>query len=201
MPAKTSKLQLLLRLASRGPVRARDLDDARIPRPYLKRLCDRGELERVGRGLYRLNTASVTELSSLADVGKRVPRGIICLLSALQVHGLTTEAPHAVWLLIDRRARTPTLDTPKLELVRASGPARSHGVEHRLIEGVRVAITTPAKTVADCFRYRRHVGLEVAIAALKEYVEKRKGSIEALVDAARANRTWSVLRAYLEAVV
>jgi hypothetical protein len=140
----------------------------------------------VGRGLYRLAEASVTELSSLADVSKRVPHAVICLLSALQLHGLTTEVPHAVWILIDRHARLPKLTSPRLEVVRASGAAREHGIETRIIDGVNVQLTTPAKTVADCLRSRRHVGLEVARAALEDYLSKRKGSIGALVDAARA---------------
>ena len=93
------------------------------------------------RGLYRLADAPVTELSSLAEVAKRVPHSIICLLSALQVHGLTTEAPHAVWVLIDRHARMPKLVYPKLEVVRASGAARTHGIESRLIDGVKVQVS------------------------------------------------------------
>jgi predicted transcriptional regulator of viral defense system len=149
---------------------------------------------------YRLAKAPVTELSSLADVGKRVPHAIICLLSALQLHGLTTELPHAVWVLIDRHARLPKLTSPRLEVVRASGAARDHGVETRTIEGVNVQLTTPAKTVADCFRFRRHVGLEVARAALEDYLSKRKGSIDALVDAARADRIYAFMRPYLEAL-
>jgi predicted transcriptional regulator of viral defense system len=191
----------LLRLARKGPVRARDLDRVGVPRAYLKRLCDRGLLEQAGRGIYRLADAPVTELSSLAEVSKRVPHGVICLLSALQTHGLTTEAPHAVWVLIDGHARMPKLASPKLEVVRASGTAREHGVETRVIEGVRVQLTTPAKTVADCFRFRRHVGLEVALAALKDYLRKRPGSIDALVEAARADRIYAFMRPYLEALV
>ena len=108
MPRHT-KSQLLLKLAKKGPIRALDLDAIGVPRVYLKRLCESGELERVDRGLYRLASADVTELSSLADVSKRVPHAAVCLLSALQVHGLTTEVPHAVWLLIDREARTPSI--------------------------------------------------------------------------------------------
>jgi predicted transcriptional regulator of viral defense system len=158
-------------------------------------------LERVDRGLYRLAEAPATELSSLAEAAKRVPHAVVCLLSALQVHGLTTESPHAVWVLIDRRARMPKLSYPKLEVVRASGPAREHGVETRVIDGVQVQITTPAKTVADCFRFRRHVGLEVALAALKDYLKTRKGSIDALVEAARADRIYAFMRPYLEALV
>jgi predicted transcriptional regulator of viral defense system len=201
MPAAAkSKTSTLVRLARKGPLRARDLDQAGIPRTYLKRLCEGGILEQVDRGLYRLADAPVSELSSLAEVAKRVPHAIIGLLSALQVHGMTTEAPHAVWVLIDRNARMPKLAYPTLEVVRASGPARSHGVESRTIDHVKVQITTPAKTVADCFRFRRHVGLEVALAALKDYLAKRKGSIDALVEAARADRTYAFMRPYVEAL-
>lgn len=213
MHAADTKTNALLRLARSGPVRARDLGAAGIPRAYLRRLCDRGLLEQVGRGLYRLPDAPVTELHSLAEVAKRVPHATVPLLSALQFHQLTTEAPHAVWLLIDRHARMPHLATPKLEVMRASGAARDHGVEVRTIEGVPVRVTTPAKTVADCFRYRRHVGLEVALAALREYLRPslpersaRRGTgrgptrIDALVEAARADRIYTVLRPYLEAL-
>lgn len=199
-PAAPNKTTALLRLARKGPVRARDLEAAGIPRAYLQRLCARGLLEQVDRGLYRLADAPVTELSSLAEVGKRVPRAVICLLSALQVHGMTSEAPRAVWVLIDRHARTPRVTSPTLEVVRASGRALAHGVEPRVIDGVRVSLTTPAKTVADCFRFRRHVGLEVALAALKDYLRKRVGTIDALVDAAHADRTYAFMRPYLEAL-
>ncbi len=195
-----TKTMILLRLARKGPVRARDLDEARIPRAYLKRLQDRGLLYQVDRGLYRLADAPVTELSSLAEVSKRVPSAVICLLSALQVHGLSTESPHAVWILIDRHARVPTIASPTLEVVRASGAAREHGIETRMVDGVKVRITTPAKTVADCFRFRRHVGLEVAITALKDFIKKRKGTIDALIEAARADRIYAFMRPYLEAV-
>ncbi len=198
--AASSKTDTLIRLARKGPVRARDLDDAGIPRAYLKRLCDRGLLEQVDRGLYRLANAPVTELSSLAEVSKRMPNAVVCLLSALQVHDMTTETPHAVWVLIDRHARLPKRASPRIEVVRASGAAREHGVESRVIDGVRVRLTTPAKTVADCFRFRRHVGLEVALAALKDYLRKRKGGIDALVEAARADRIYAFIQPYLEAL-
>lgn len=199
-PAAPTKTTTLLRLARKGPVRARDLDEAGIPRAYLKRLCDRGLLEQIDRGLYRLVDAPVTELSTLAEVSKRIPHAVICLLSALQVHGMTTEAPHAVWVLIDRHARMPKITAPTLEVVRASGGALGHGVETRVIDGVKVRLTSPAKTVADCFRFRRHLGLEVALAALKDYLGKRKGSIDALVEAARADRIYAFMRPYLEAL-
>jgi predicted transcriptional regulator of viral defense system len=199
MPS-THKTDALLRLARKGPIRARDLDDAAIPRTYLARLCKRGILEQVDRGLYRLVDAPVTELHSLAEVAKRVPHAVICLLSALQVHELTTEAPHAVWIMIDTHARAPAIGYPRVELVRASGNARSHGVEKRTIEGVTVRLTTPAKTVADCFRYRKHVGLDVALTALREYLRKYRGGIDALTKAARADRIYAFMRPYIEAL-
>jgi predicted transcriptional regulator of viral defense system len=201
MPVGAGKTKKLLQLARKGPLRARDLDDAGIPRAYLRRLSDRGLLEHVDRGLYRLANAPVTELHSLAEVSKRVPHATICLLSALQVHGLTTEAPHAVWVLIDRHARMPKIARPKLQVVRASGLAREHGVESRTIEGVAVRLTSAAKTVADCFRYRRHVGLDVALAALRDYLRKHRGGVDALLDAARADRVYTLMRPYVEALV
>lgn len=123
------------------------------------------------------------------------------------MHGLTTEVPHAVWLMIDRSARMPKVEYPKLEVVRASGAARTHGIEAREIEGVTVQLTSAAKTVADCFRYRKRVGLDVALDALREYLRKGRGrgknsalSIDALVEAARADRAYNVMRPYLEAL-
>jgi predicted transcriptional regulator of viral defense system len=131
--------------------------------------------------------------------GSSVPHAIVCLLSALQAHGLTSELPHAVWILIERHARVPKVSYPKLEVIRARGEARTHGVETRLIEGVEVQITSAAKTVADCFRYRRHVGLEVALAALREYLRAHRAGREALIAAARADRVHAFMRPYLEA--
>lgn len=193
-----SKMEVLMGLAQRGPIRARDLASAKIPRAYLRRLCERGILERTERGVYRLVDAPTTEFHSLAQVSKRVPKATVCLLSALSFHDLTTELPHAVWIMIDRNARVPASIQQRLEVVRASGAAREHGVETRRLEGVPVKLTSPAKTVADCFRYRRHVGLDVAMQALKSYVETKHGTIDELIEAAKADRIYSFLRPYLE---
>lgn len=202
-----SKLDQLRRLAARGPFRARESAAEGIPRSYVGRLVAAGELERVGRGVYRRAGRPGSEAESLAEVCLRVPHAVICLLSALQFHGLTTELPHAVWILIDTRARAPKLDTPALEIVRAHGEAREHGVERRRVDGVEVRVTSHAKTVADCFRYRRHVGTEVALSALREYLTLARGrdrpasvSLDALLAAARADRVSTVMRPYLEAM-
>lgn len=201
MPPVHSKADALRQLArSRKLLRSRDLDDAGIPRAYLRRLCDCGELERVGRGLYRVPGGPITALHSLAEVAGRVPHATACLLTALQAHELTTEVPHSVWILIDRKARAPKLEYPTLEIVRASGAALTHGVERRMIDGVEVRITSAAKTVADCFRYRQRVGLEVAISALRDYLRTRRGSVDALVQAARIDHVEKIVRPYLEAL-
>lgn len=219
MMVPASKSDLLVELARSGPVRARDLRSAGIPRVYLKRLQDRGLLEQVDRGVYELVENEATELHSLAQVAKRVPHATICLLSALQFHHLTTEAPHAVWVMIDRSARSPKVAYPRLEIVRASGDARTHGIETHHAEGVELHVTSRAKTVADCFRFRNHVGLEVAIEALRQYLAERSKArgtgtppstskrsapsrqpIDEVVAAATADRVLGFMRPYLEAL-
>lgn len=133
-------------------------------------------------------------------MAKRAPNATVCLLSALQAHGLTTELPAAVWLMIDRKGRPPAIHAVAIELVRASGHARAHGVEARTVDGVHVRLTTPAKTVADCFRYRKRVGLDVALAALRDYLRRYRGGRDALVAAAQADRIWPLMRPYVEAL-
>lgn len=194
-------MEALLQMARAGPVRARDLEYAGIPRAYLRRLSERGLFEQVERGLYQLVDASVTHFHTVAQVVVRLPKATVCLRSALQIHDLTTEVPHAVWIMIDRHSRMPRLAYPKIEVVRASGVAREHGQEVRIIEGVEVSLTTPAKTVADCFRYREHVGLDVAVAALRDFLRKHRSGIDALIAAAKADRIYPVMRPYLEALV
>ncbi len=201
MPRAPSKTGKLLKLAALGPFRARDLSEHGIPRTYLLRLRDRGLIEQIDRGLYQLAGAPVTELISTAQVAARVSHATVCLLSALQIHGLTTEAPHTVWIMIDRKARAPALTYPKLDVVRASGNALDHGVEKRVIEGVVIKVTTPAKTGADCFRYRRHVGLDVALDALRDYLRRYRSGIDALVAAANADRVLATMKPYIEALM
>ena len=190
-----------LELASRkGILRARELTSEGIPRVALTRLVRAGRLVRVGRGLYSLIGADVTEHHGLAEAQKRVPHGIICLLSALRFHEMTTQAPFEVWLAIDRGKRKPRVDHPPLRVVRFSGEALTRGVRSHDIEGVSVNVTSPARTVADCFLYRSKVGLEVAIEALRDYRRLRKGTIDEIWAAARFRRVRTVIRPYLEAL-
>ena len=202
-----SPLAELMRLAKKGPFRAADAGAVGIPRVYLSRWVEGGLIERVGRGLYRLVSAPASELASIAEVARRAPRANVCLLSALEIHGLTSESPGAVWLMIEGHGRIPRIDFVSTEAVRASGAAFHHGVQERTIEGTRVRITSPAKTVADCFRYRRHAGLEVALESLRDYMRRaherrgREYSIPVLTEAMVADRVTSVMCPYVEALL
>src|ERR1700675_109794 len=166
-PMVLSKTELVARMVRRsGVFRSRDLDDGGIPRQYLRQAKDQGLVRRIGRGLYVAADSPATEHHSLAEAAKRVPGGIICLLSALRFHGLTTQSPHAVWMAISRKARRPRVSQPPLRIVRFSGAALEYGVLTKKVEGVPIRVYTPAKTVADCFKYRNKIGLDVALEAL-----------------------------------
>lgn len=180
-----------------GIVRPRDLG---IPRSQLARLVARGEAERVGRGLYRLPGADPTTHHTVALVAKRVPHGIVCLVSALSIHEIGTQIPHEVWLAVSRKARKPELGDLPVRIVRFFGEALKRGIERRLIEGVSVAVTNPARTIVDCFRYRHKVGLDVALEALAEALRTRKVTIASIGEMASACRARTVLRPYLEAM-
>jgi predicted transcriptional regulator of viral defense system len=195
---KSQKLVELVR--GRGVVRPRDLAPHGIPRTYLIRLHRQGVLDRPSRGVYVLADAEPTEHHSLAEACKRVPHSVVCLLSALRFHGLTTQAPFEVWLAIDRKARLPRVEHPPLHLVRFSGPALTEGVEEHTVEGVPVRVTTPARTVVDCFAYRNKVGLDVALEALRDCRRQRKATMDELHHAAQARRMANVMRPYLESL-
>jgi predicted transcriptional regulator of viral defense system len=184
-----------------GILRPRDLDRHGIARTYLQRLEQRGLVERVGRGLYRLPTADLTEHHSLAAASKLVPRGVICLLSALRFHELTTQQPFEVWLAIGVHARRPRRVTPPLRIVRFSAAALDEGVERHEIEGVGVRVYGPAKTVADCFKYRNKLGLDVAIEALRDYRRRHPRGMDELWRYAGICRVAKIMRPYLEAQV
>ena len=185
---------------SSSVLRTRDLEAHGIWRAELRRNVEKGWLQRVGRGLYMRVGVKAGENHSLAEVGKRVPRGTVCLLSALRFHGLTTQQPHEVWLALDGKARAPKVDFLALRIVRFSGDAHSEGVEEHWIEGVLVKIYNPAKTVADCFKYRNKIGLDVALEALREAWRERRCDMSELMRYARVCRVANVMRPYLESL-
>jgi predicted transcriptional regulator of viral defense system len=160
-----------------------------------------GLLERPSRGLYRLPAAEVSENHTLAELAKRVPRAVICLLTALRFHELTTQSPHEVWLAIGGKQRPPRIRDRKVRIVRFSGPAMEHGIQEYMIEGVKVRVYGPAKTVADCFKFRAKIGQGVAIEALRDCLHGRKATPAELWEAAKVCRVASVMRPYLEALL
>jgi predicted transcriptional regulator of viral defense system len=193
--------QVIKLAKSVGMLRPRDLQVHAIPREYLRRLTDKGLLEKVGRGLYTLPGFEASEMHSLVEAAKRVPRGVVCLLSALRYHDLTTQNPFQVWLAIDVDARAPITDIIPLKIVRFSGDALNSFIEEHNIEGVPVRVYSPAKTVADCFKYRNKIGLDVAIEALKDCWKQRKATIDEIWAAAKVCRVTNIIRPYLESIV
>jgi predicted transcriptional regulator of viral defense system len=185
----------------RGIARARDFKAAGIPLVYLKRLTDAGALVRLGRGLYQDPERAGEDVAhDLAVASRLIPVGVVSLLSALRFHGLTTQLPSAVWMTIPHKARTPKFESFRLEIVRATGQTLTAGVEHALIEGVEVPIFGVAKTVADCFKHRRHVGEDVAIEALRDALQGGRTTARELMDYAAINRVDAIMRPYLKAM-
>ena len=189
-------------MASKQPlVRPRDVETRGIARESLLRLYRRGLLVRPARGVYALAESPVTEHHSLAVAAKLVPRSVVCLLSALRFHGLTTQDPHEGWIAIDFKAHKPSLASPALRVVRFSGRALVEGVEAHEIEGVRVQVYGAAKTVGDCFKYRHKIGIDVAIEALRDVLRSRKATVDEIHRFAKVCRVANVMQPYLESAV
>jgi predicted transcriptional regulator of viral defense system len=183
-----------------GIVRPADLESRGISRSRLYSLVQKGLVERRGRGVYVARNHALTADHSLAQVAKRVRGGVVCLLSALSFHQLTTQLPAEVWLAIPEKARKPRLDYPRLRINRFSGAALIEGVETHSIEGVNVRVYSAAKTVADCFKYRNKVGVDIAVEALREFSHRYRGGATELARFARICRVTKVMQPYLDAI-
>ncbi|OUM04453.1 type IV toxin-antitoxin system AbiEi family antitoxin domain-containing protein [Variovorax sp. JS1663] len=199
--ATATQEQQVLRLArSRKLLRARDVTQQGLPTIALTRLVQTGKLERVARGLYGIPGAKTSEHRSLAEVSARVPKGVVCLLSALRVHEIGTQAPYEVWLAIPQHMVTPRLDQPAIRVVRMSDAALADGIERRTIDGIKVPVFNAARTVVDCFRFRNKIGLDVALEALREGLRQRKFTLDELWRHATRGRVANVMRPYVEAI-
>jgi predicted transcriptional regulator of viral defense system len=187
-------------LREQGMLRPRDLARHEIPPDYLDRLYRLGLAERLARGLYAWPDAEVSEHHNLAEAVRLVPNGVVCLLSALRFHRLTTQSPREVWLTLPSKAWAPQVKYPRLRIIRAGGPALTALVEEWRVEGVAVKIYSPAKTVADCFKHRSKVGLDVALEALRDAFRGRKATMDKLWTAAGVCRMENVMRPYLESL-
>jgi predicted transcriptional regulator of viral defense system len=201
MTEPATKMEAALELIrEQGTLRPRDLARHDIPPDYLDRLYRSGRVDRVARGLYVWPDAEVSEHHSLAEAARLIPRGVVCLLSALRFHGLTTQSPREVWLTLPSKAWAPKADYPRLRIIRAGGPALTSMVREHRVEGVAVKVYSPAKTVADCFKHRSKVGLDVALEALRDVLRGRKATMDELWAAARVCRMENVMRPYLESL-
>lgn len=180
--------------------RPRDVLPLGVSFRQLQRLAAEGTVEKLGGGLYRLSEVEPNELETIAMVASAAPNAIICLLTALRVHGIGTQSPHEVWIALDRKSRKPRRVPARLRIVRFSGAMLTYGVVKRSMLGVPVSITSPARTVVDCFRYRNKVGIDVAMEALRDAVRSRTTTVDEIARAAEVCRARTVMRTYLEAL-
>lgn len=195
---KTEKLFELIR--RKQVVRPRDLKHLSIPRTYLNRLAERGQLQRIERGLYTSESLPASEHISLLEVSRRVPKGVICLLSALNFHEIGTQVPHEVWIAIDVKGWAPQVTSPVLRVVRFSGKALHFGIQEKEVSGGKIRVFNPAKTVADCFKFRNKIGLDVALEALRDSYRRKKVTMSQLWEAAEVRRVANVMKPYLESL-
>ena len=201
MQANDTQTQRVLELASqRGMLRASHLQELGIARVVLSRLTARGQLERVGRGVYRLPDAQGAEYESLATIAVKVPQAVFCLLTALQIHELTTQLPRQVWIAMPQGSHVPKMDYPPVKMVQFSGEAYDQGIEVVRADQVELRVYGVAKTIADCFKHRNKVGLDVAIEAFREALAANKTNANDLWRFAKICRVANVMRPYLEAL-
>jgi predicted transcriptional regulator of viral defense system len=190
----------LTAIKSLGVFRPSDLEAAGFPRQRLYDLLAEGRVERLSRGVYVATHHPFTENHFLAQVARRVPHAVVCLLSALRFHGLTTQTPGDTWIALPEKARRPHLEGKRLRVCRFSTDALKDGVETHVVEGVSVRITSPARTVADCFRYRNKIGIDVAVEALKDFTRRYRGGANDLARHAKARRVSRVMKPYMDAI-
>ena len=200
MAAKDKKTRIMEMLKERGILRSVDFGRHGVSRTQVRRLCEQGRIERISRGFYTLPGTILTERHSLAVACLQVPAGVICLLSALRFHGLTTQNPSEVWMAVPRGSWTPGRDVPGKRYFYLSANVFSQGVENHFIQGVPIRVTSAAKTVADCFKFRNKIGMDVAVEAIRDYRKKYPKGLNALWRFAEVDRVTRVIRPYLEAL-
>jgi len=200
-PTSTQKARAIALLKDRGMLRLKDFIADGIGEETMARLVEEQVVVRLARGLYQLADVDIHASHTFAEAAVLVPKGVICLISALQFHELTLQLPSVVWMAIDRTTWKPKIDYPPIRFVRFTGQALTDGVERHRIENVEVPVYKPAKTVVDCFRYRNKIGLNVAIEGLREGLRNRRFTPAELGQYARSSRIWSVMRPYVEAMV
>jgi len=197
-----TKMQQVINLSKHQSVlRPTDLKSLGLPPKYLQRLEQEGILQRIGRGLYQTSDAEISEHQSLLEAARQIPNGVVALLSALAFHEFTTQNPSVIWMAIDRKSRKPRITYPPIRFVKMSGPSLVEGIEEHEINGVKIKVFSPAKTVADCFKYRNKIGMDVAIEALKEGWRNKKFTVDELLHYAEICRVKNVIMPYAETIV
>jgi predicted transcriptional regulator of viral defense system len=181
-------------------VRPKDLSSLVGSRSHLWNLARSGKIERIGRGLYRDRSSSISDKEVYAELAKRVPQGVLCLSSALRYHELTTENPSEIWLAIERGAWTPKIDFPPVRIAHFSESAFDFGIEIHPLNEVQLRVYSPAKTVADCFKFRSKIGTETAIQALRATYREKKATMDELWKAAKVCRVSNIIRPYMESL-
>jgi len=184
-----------------GIIRTSEALKAGIHRRTLYELRDTGELEQISRGIYRLAEQKPISNPDLVTVAARFPKAVVCLVSALSYHDITTQIPHAVSIAIEKGAESPRIDYPPVSVHRFSGDSLTEGIEKKKIDGVKVRIYNPEKTLADCFKFRNKIGMDVVLEALKLYRERKKIRLDELMRYARICRVEKVMKPYLEATI
>jgi len=184
-----------------GVLRMSEALYAGIHRRMLYSMLDAGVIEQLSRGLYRLTDLPPLGNPDLVSVARKVPSGVICLISALAYHEITTQVPHEVYVALERGTEAPRLDHPPLRVFWFSGEAFALGIEKHKIDGVPVRIYSPEKTIADCFKYRNKIGLDTTIEALKLYRKRKRFKTDDLMKFARVCRVEKIMRPYLEALL
>jgi predicted transcriptional regulator of viral defense system len=188
-------------LAQGGIIRTRDAINFGIHPRTLYRLRDSGELEQLSRGLYRINEQKPPEYPDLITIARRVPKAVICLVSALSFHELTTQIPHAVSIALPKGTEQPRIDFPPITVYRFSSECYQIGIDTHMLDGVSVKIYNPEKTLADCFKFRNKLGMDIVLEALKLYRQRKQMNLHSLMQYATGCRVSSVMKPYLEVIM
>lgn len=195
-----SKMKKVLELVEeKGIIRPKDLQEEGLPKKYIYRLYDQGKLEKIDRGLYKLAGKSFSENEIMLSVARKSPDAAFCLLTALRFYEMTTQNPHQIWVAIHHKDKEPSINVP-LKVVRMTGKSLKGGIEKREVDNVPIRVFNPAKTVADCFKFRNKIGLEVALEALREYKSKDMGTMSELWEFAKVDRVQNVIQPYAESM-
>jgi predicted transcriptional regulator of viral defense system len=200
MARLTKRQQVIEFIEQNGIVRPKDLVAVGLPKDYLYQLASGGVVEKVGRGLYRPPDREITEWSNWVQTQRRIPKAVFCLMSALVFHQFTTQNPFELWIAIPNKAWRPDVDYPPLRYITMSGAALEQGIEQHCIEGIEIKVYSAAKTVADCFKFRHQLGLDVTIEALKEGWRKKKFSMDELMHFAEVCRVRKIIQPYAESI-